>query len=280
MIQVIRKGHGGTVWTDFVGRQSGSCSVDVYNDQGAHLVTSGVGVPDSVNTTITAEALAGDTQLAVSSASGIQGGRRYLIGGEEVGVKSVSGATLTLWAPLERNHDAGVAFQGVRVSYVVLAGAAAAAWADGYVVFTADDGTEQTEALHCSLHTFPDAMISGYDTRQVMPAQDKALSANLDLDLAYRAARDNFLIDLGGKAVAYSHLGVAQFRRLVSMRFWLDRALEFGLAWSADMTEFEKTYQRLIDKVVSVSPVDADGDGKTTQGPEKHALGGLDLEAL
>jgi len=280
MIQAVVKGKGGTVWTEFLGRRPASCTVDIFKGAGAQVVTTGACTVDTVNTTSTAATAAQDEAVALTSVAGITTGRRYLFGGEEVGIKSISGSTVTLWAPLAIVHAIGSTFQGLRVTYDVSALQAATVWSDGYATFTPDSGLPQTEVVHCTKHTFPDAMISAYDVRGIIPRMSGSVDADLDLEKAYRDARDNFLLDLGGKTMVNAIIGVAQFRQLVAMRFWLDRRPEFGENWAPEFDNVEKRYMAGLDRAQSVSPIDADGDGVTTEGPEKRALTGLDLEAL
>jgi len=81
---------------------------------------------DSVDTTLSAAAVAGAVSLAVASGTAIARGRRYLItdtdGDRElVEVASISGTTVGLRRPLSNDYASGSTFQGTRISISVSA---------------------------------------------------------------------------------------------------------------------------------------------------------------
>lgn len=281
MLQSVIKGRGGTIETYFLAGRPTSCTVSVYDGSGSAKVSAASGTVDTVNTTITEPADALDTTLTVASATGIVAGRRYLLGAnpgaEAVGVKDIVGSVVTLWAPLVYGHADNETFVGLRVSYAVDSTAAAGLWWDGYAVFTPLTGDENTETVDCVRRKIPESLIDHSDIRLIIPKEQHALSAELDLGLAFRAARDNMLIDLGGKNRAQTILGVDHFRRPCAIRFWLDRRTEFGEEWAPQMLVLEKEYERLIEQIISQAPVDADQDG-ATNGPEDRGWTVIQLE--
>ena len=122
---------GGTVVTDELNeRPDASPTFAVLSPSGGSLAT-GTGTVDSVSTTLAGAVAAGATQLAVTSATGITVGRRYLVGGTEetggewVTVKSLASTTVTLARPVLRAQANGATFYGTRVSCVVTAAACA-----------------------------------------------------------------------------------------------------------------------------------------------------------
>ncbi len=281
MLQSVIKGRGGTIETYFLGGQPVSCTVSLYDGNGSAKVSAAAGVVDTVSTTISAAADAGDTEITVVSATGLVAGRRYLLGvspgAEVVGVKDIVGLVVTLWAPLVYGHASAETLKGLRVSCAVDATAAASVWWDGYAVFTPLTGDENTETVDCVRRKIPEALIDETDIRMIIPKDQAALSAELDRGLAYRAARDNMLMDLGGKNRAQTILGVDHFRRPCAIRFWLDRRTEFGEEWAPQMKVLEGEYERLLEQIVSQAPVDADQDG-ATNGPEDRGFTVIQLE--
>lgn len=83
--------------------------------------TTGAASVDAVDTTLVADALAGDNTLTLTSGASVARGRRYLITSsiglaEHVDVVAVAGAAVTLQRPLGNDYAAGAKFQGERVS--------------------------------------------------------------------------------------------------------------------------------------------------------------------
>lgn len=280
MIQSLIVGVGGTVATYFCGRRPASCTVTITQSNGTAVVTGQACVIDPVNTTITVATLTGDYSLTVASATGVATGHRYLLGDEELTIKSIAGLVVQLWAPLCRDHAAGTTFQGLGVSAAIASNAQTLApWYDGQAVFTPDIGDPQGEVVDCTLRKIPDNLIGELDVRFVLPKLLQSVSQELDLVLAYRQARDNLLIDLGGKDRVNTFLGTDHLRRLCAHRFVLDRRLDFGAEWSPDFEKVQAEYDAQINKVLAQVPQVA-ADGTTTAPVLDGAMPMFDLGRL
>lgn len=95
----------------------------VDDDGQAEPATTGAASVDSVNTTLTGDALSGANELALDDTTGIVRGRRYLLTSadglsEHVDVLAV-GTTVRLQRPLVNDYATGSSFQGVRLSIAV-----------------------------------------------------------------------------------------------------------------------------------------------------------------
>lgn len=280
MFQSVVLNRGGTLETYFAGRSLTSCNVTLYTSDGTALVEDAACTLDTVSTTITAVAVAatGETDVTLASATGVTAGRRYLVDGEEVvGVKELASSVASLWGPLAFSQGTGSTFKGMRVSYDVSASAAANLWWDGYAVFTPNSGEEQVESVDCVRRKIPQDLIDLSDVYQIIPKATKALSVELDLYRALREARDQMLIDFGGKNRANTILGADHFRRPCAIKFWLLRRTEMGDEWQAQMDILEKEYDRLIQDIISQAPVDADQDG-ATNGPNDRGFTSIMVE--
>lgn len=110
------------------GRPS-SPDVDVFgwatDDNGTpEAATTGSASVDAANTTLAADAAAGDKQLTLASGSSLARRRRYLVTGadgnsETVEVAAHAGTAVLLRAPLLNDYEAGATFQGTRISIAV-----------------------------------------------------------------------------------------------------------------------------------------------------------------
>lgn len=278
MIQAVVKGVGGRVSTEFLDRYPGTTvTVSLYTGEGTARFTDTAGTVDSVNTTLADSVETGDITVTLTSLTGVEVNRRYCIGTgagtepqETVSVRYISGSDVTLWGPLVNNHASGSTFHGTRVSCSVSSTDAANIWWDGYAVFTPADGTDpQTEVVDCALRKIPEKACDETDLYKVFPKGAGMLDEELDMPSAIKDARDWFLMDLsgkggGGRARAMTVLGADHFRRPVAIKFWLQRRASFGEDSAIKLDELQKEYDNIIDRILSLIPVDGDQDGSTT----------------
>lgn len=270
-IQVVVRSRGGTIETQFLDRHPASCVVTLYTNQGSAKVTAQTCTIDALNTTIATEAVVGDLEIDLASATSCIVGRRYLLGTagtgytpETVTVRSLAASTATLTAPLLAAHPFGEALKGVRASYTVSTGACDSVWINGVADFDPQDGSDvQSETVECYFRKIPEQGCDASDLRLVFPAAGKALDAELDIIAAIKQARDRFLYDLGGKNRAHAFIGTDIFRDAVAIKFWLLRRVSFGEDWKIQMDELQKTYDGLIMDLQQQQPADNDQDGVT-----------------
>ena len=275
-IQVVTRGGGGIIETQFLDRQVASCAVTIYTGDGAAKVTAATCTVDALNTTIATAAVVGDSLIDLASATSCIVGRRYLLGGtggtyppETVTVKSLAASTATLWAPLLSPHAFGTTLKGVRAWYTVSAAACDTTWVSGFADFNPADGSDiQTEHVECYLRKIPEKGCDESDLRLVWPTAGKALDAELDLPAAIKQARDRFLYDLGGKNRAHAFIGTDIFRDCVAMKFWLLRRFAFGDDWAKQMDMLQSQYDLLIQDIQLQNPADNDQDGATNGGDD------------
>ncbi len=123
----VQKDRAATLEHYLPRRPSGAGTFVVYTATGAELQASGAATLDAVATTLTTAVEAGARAVTVTSATGIDVGRRYLVGGPEesggetVTVRSVDGTTVGLVGRLLRAHATGDDFEGTRVTFAVAA---------------------------------------------------------------------------------------------------------------------------------------------------------------
>lgn len=272
-IQVVTRGTGGTIETQFLDRQPASCTVTLYTGNGGAKVTAATCTVDPLATTLSGAAAVGDTTLELASAASCYVGRRYLVGSgpgtasvaETVTVRSLSASTAALWAPLLSPHAIGTTVKGTRVSYAVPAAAADSTWTGGFADFNPHDGSDiQTETVECYLRKIPEQGCDETDLRDIWPQAGKVLDVELDLPAAIKKARDRFLYDLGGKNRANVFIGTDIFRQCVAMKFWLLRRFSFGDEWTKQMDALQAEYDLLVRDIQTQNPADNDQDGTTT----------------
>jgi hypothetical protein len=263
------KGVGGTLETYFLNGTPSSCTVNLYNAQGALKVSAGTVSLDSVSTSVTTVA-AKATTLSLASATGVVNGRRYRLGAtastdptEVVTVKSLSGSTATLTAPTIAAHATGAVFTGLRAYMDVTSTQADTLWWGGHADFIPASGDPVTEDVDCVAHKIPEMLCDESDLREIFPKLGKIVDAELDLPRTLRTARDRFLLDFGGKFRVYAALGASAFREPCAMKWWLQRRYALGDDFADIMAQLAKDYQAQIEHLRSQVAFDTDGDERT-----------------
>lgn len=272
MIQAVRRNAGGVIEAHFLGARPTSVTVSVFTNKAVAKVTAQAATLNSVNTTISAQALKGALSVDVTSAASIVVGRRYLLGTtngaeapEAVSVKRVIGATVSLWAPLMSDHSSGAAFAGTRASYAVSGGQADATWFDGYADWTATGGTGETltEVVECWLRPVPPNLIDETYVRSVLANAHQILPATLDMPLALLEARDELLRRMGGKNRVHAVMGLDHLRRLCALVFWQLRRYELGDNYERIMDKMGEELSIGLSSIPLQIPFDNNQDGKT-----------------
>ena len=229
---------------------------------------------DTVATTIAAYAPAGARQVTVASATGITVGRLYKIGtngatepDENVRVKSINGAVITLASPLVSAHTSAAAFAGLRVSYSVLAATPNYYWADGYAKWTSADAGDPkvdpvVEQVDCVRLKIPEHLIDMVDVRQVEPQIDDFLDSRVYVVGALREARDGMLMDFGRDRVKWA-LGSSLLKRAAALRFCLDRQHTLGASdeMARKLKMWTDDYANELNRLRKFVPADVDLDG-------------------
>jgi hypothetical protein len=264
--QDVLKGVGGEVSTEFLGGRPASCTFRLVGSNGTELQAEGPATVDPVATTLSAPAAAGAVAVTLTSAVGVEtDGRRYLLDGEDVTIKSLSGATATLWAPLLLAHAAGATFEGVTVTATIDAVTAADEFWDARGIFTPLTGPRQTEAINCASDVIPRDLIGLQDIRDANPNPQMAVSKELNLARSLRFARDEAVMMIGTETRAAKHIGVAFFRPFAALVWWCQRRPEFGENWAPELDRIETRRDQLKAMALGQSPV-ASGEG-TIPGP-------------
>lgn len=279
MIQAVRQGVGGTIEAHFLGARPTSVAVSVFTNKADVKVAAAVAALDSVNTALSGAVAKGAISIALTSATGVVCGRRYLLGTtngteapEAVTVRKVVATTVTLYAPLMSDHSSGAAFAGTRASYVMTPTDANELWWDGYADWTATGGTGETltEVVECALRPVPRNLIDETYVRAVWAQAHAILPATLDMPLALLEARDVFLGRLGGKNRSHVRMGLDHLRRPCALVFWLLRRYELGDNYERACDKMGEELSMLLGDIDLQIAADNNQDGKTN-GPTDGA---------
>lgn len=266
VFQEVLKEVGGTVITEFLGGRPASCTFKLVGSNGTELQASAAATVDSVNTTASVAAAAGDLSATLTSVVGIAvDGRRYLFDGEDVTVKSVSGSVVTFWAPLMLNHAIGAAFQGCLVTATIDAASCDDEFWDARGIFTPASGPAQTEPVNCSTDIIPRNLIGLQDVRDANPNPQMSVSKELNIPRSLMVARDEAMLLIGLKQRASKHIGASAFRQVASLVWWKQRRTEYGENWGPELDKNDARLAELLAAVLGVAP-QTNGDG-TIPGP-------------
>lgn len=160
---------------------------------------------DSVNTTITADVAAGRATLAVTSATGITRGRRYLLdgaedgGGEQVTVVGIAPTTLTLARVLRRAHASAATFASTRLSFPITAASTATVGRNLRVEWTDPDTSDVVAVPFDVVRWSPLTTLTSEGLRGADPLFTKRIPADLWLPDTITAAWDKITDALATK---------------------------------------------------------------------------------
>lgn len=256
-------------------RPSAAGSATVKDASGATLLASPTVTLDTVNTTLSGAASAGATTLALTSATGVTVGRRYLVGGAEsvggetVTVTALSGTTATLARKLRRAQASGATFAGTRMT-VALTSACTTTVQEGCRVEWTDPDTADVLVFDFDVVRWtPRTHLTIASLHTLDPLLSKRIPEGLWLPDLLDEAWDRLTDDLAAKGRVPG--GVAGVINLTRAHGYLVRALiaEAGgrsaeeIAYLDDM---RLRYQQDRDATLARLGYDADGDAGTEKG--------------
>lgn len=294
----LRYQHAGSIFYDVKEpfRPTGAASVTLYKPGGSsHQSAASVEI-DSVNTTINGAASAGDSSIALTSATGVEVGRAYVIGSgsgiyEWVKVASVDGATVTIEEPLEYAYSDGATFVGNRLSYS-LSSSLNDTLGNGYQavwVYTVDSTERSVSTMYDVVRTpWPSSILTpwrykeivgdlGADIRQRVELQGQDF--RLEIEVATQAVR----ADLQSR-----DLDVSLFKSFEHFDFPIAKRviLDFAFAgyvpevWRDDPERWielcQQQYSRALQTAINATEsYDLDDDGGVTEHEAKrrHTIG-------
>lgn len=174
----------------------------------------------TISTTISASASAGDRTITVASATGISSDREFWLRtpNEKVKCKTISGTTVTLYAPLVYSHASSSTAEGTRLTYTVTAAQAATMFWDGSLqwIIDVDTNTERHYHQACICTRYPFYRVATLvDWRAEEPKVSDLIEDELDverfLDEALAEVIERIAAKTEGRAWAYR--GPHQFKR-------------------------------------------------------------------
>ena len=230
---------------------------------------------DSVNTTITADVAAGRATLAVTSATGLVRGRRYLLdgpeggGGEQVTVTGIASLTLTLARVLRRAHAAASTFVSTRLTFPITTASTATVGRNLRIEWTDPDTSDVLAIPFDVVRWSPLTMLTADDLRGADPLFTKRLPADLWLPDTIASAWDKITDALATKnRVPGNFAGTIDLTRAHS---YLCRALlaegftrdAEGVAYIDDM---RARYRQELDETLAGLAYDEGGSGVAKTG--------------
>lgn len=255
-------------------RPSGAGTAVVRESSGGALETI-TPTLDSVNTTITADVAAGKATLAVSSATGITRGRRYLLdgpedgGGEQVTVTGVSSLTLTLARVLRRAHASSSTFVSTRLSFPITTASTTTTGRNLRIEWE-DPDTHDVVAIPFDVTRWaPVTSLTSEDLRAGDPLFVKRIPGDTWLPDVTASAWDKILDELATKGrVPGSYAGTIDLTRAHG---YLTRAL-LAESFTRDaesialLDDLRKRYRQELDETLAGLAYDKQGTGAAATG--------------
>jgi hypothetical protein len=264
-----------TIVVDLPARADASPTFVALTPAGGSAQASTNATLDSVSTTLSAAPAAGATSVAVTSATGIIAGRKYLVGGpesvggERVTVKSVSGTTITLVRPLRYAKASGAAFQSTRVECAVTSGAVSSYGRHYRVVISWAVSTVAQPSLDVPFDVvryMPLTTLSLDDVTDLDPMLLKRLPAGLWAPARIDRAWEILLRRIASKKCPGALIGAIDLTIPHGYMFRALLAETAGAEFEAYRTLMVERYASELESVLSSAAFDDDMDGK----PEAH----------
>ena len=294
----IVKDVGGAVALDTPqqGRPS-SATVTIYNPDGTTLVASGSATIDTCNTTTTATVAAGVTAVAVSSTTGIEVGRHYVISGadgrsEWVRVMALSGTDVTLAEDLAHGYASGAAFVGTRISKAISA-ANAATLDEGYSaawVYTTDGTQYRVNTFFDVVRSkWADVIITPHDFRvragdMALPEFEADNAIGLDFADDIKHATELVRQEVGSRGFRPAlFLSPGEtFKEAISQRVLLtfaERGQSVPAPWQDDVLGWmelrREIYEQALNSALNNANFDTNEDAVVTDTERKQRLGSV-----
>lgn len=248
-------------------------AVDVYDSDGGATQTDVTPTLGSTNTTTTGAASAGASTLALTSASGVVVGQRYLVtgpeaqGGEMVTVSSIASLTVTLSAPLRRAHAVGASFVSTRLSIAITTASTASTRRNMRAEFTDPDTGDVAVIPFDVVRWTPRTELTIADLRSLDAQVAKRIPSTLWLPDMIAEAWDRICDDLATKDRVPG--GFAGTITLTRAHSYLVRALlaetagDDAAGYRDDMRE---RYAQERDAALAVTSYEAAQTGATKSG--------------
>lgn len=273
--QFVQLNRGGTVAIDLLQRPASTYTVSAWDSDGASIFAAQAATLGTANTTLTAQAAAGATSLAVAANTGLTKGGRYWLRNpdEEVLLQSTPSAlTLTLQRPLRYLHISGSVLHSTRLTYAVAAANATKSFWRGQLEWLIDAGlgTEEThhQELVCSLYNLrrPASVQEWLDEEpKLYDLFDVESDGERQLDHVWAMVIERIAAQVENEA--WSYTGPHRFARalIFGAQTWLYRR-QAGDAATVLYERYQTAYTQALDEAFAAASRDADQD----RSPEPH----------
>lgn len=246
--------------------------VTVRGPDGAVYVNAATATLDPVDTTLSSSASIGATTIAVTSATSVIRGRKYLLGTaaselqEMVRIRNISGTTLTVFRPLVYAHASGAEFMGTRLSFAVTSAQATTLFWDGSAEWnwTADGSAARDRrtrtAVECVLQPL-ERLATANDMQIRDPKFYRKIDSESDVDELLDTAFEDVISQVSPQTHARTIQGSDGFiLPTVYRALWL-AACQFGEPFAYLRDIYNTEWERSIALLKANFPADNDQDG-------------------
>ena len=248
-----------------------TATVSILTNEGSALVTNASATITSISTTLNGAVSAGATTFVVTNASNITSGTELWIRtpDEKTRCKTVSGTTVTPYAPLLQAHATGVTCESTRLTYSVAAADNDTLFFDGRVQWVLDGEIAHYQSIECTKYPLA-RLCQTTDLYDLDPCFSRILEIEADHESQLDIAHNDILARIGAKARVRVYPGSTEFVRATAFMF---AANHFG-AIATDSAErmYERYMERAeaeISRVTALVPRDEDQDGVANEPHER-----------
>lgn len=261
--QHITRGHGGTIRVEFAQTET-SATVVIVDGAGQTKVNETAATWVGLSTDLSGAVTAGGTSIVVSSAADFTSGLDFWVLNprEHHRCKSLSGTTVTLWAPLLYDHPDSSVVESTEFTLTVTSDQANAQWFDGWAKWTPGSGAAPVyTGVECTPYELP-RIANQTDLTTLIPTLADQIDDTEDVNATLDAAHADVLSMLGARSRARVSPASREFVRATCYRWAVNH---FGSLMGPTAREMEATFaDRLnleLQALSEIVPQDPDGDG-------------------
>jgi hypothetical protein len=263
--QHLTPNQGGTIFVDRRTRAD-NAFVSIYAGDGTKKVNPVAATISTVNTTLNTAVSRGGYQINVGSVTGIENAVKCWITDdpEELLIESRVGTVIALRRPLTRDHAAGAAVQGTRMSYTVPGANVPVPWFDGRCEWNVNENSTIFSAVECTKYPIyraaavqdlfdEDPTLYHHSPRE--SDWERALDKGLE-EVLKRLGKSN--PDARARIYPASREMVdATVYATIMIHYRQNPSEEAGILYE----RYRDTLNAEVDSIAAINPVDADQDG-------------------
>ena len=263
----LQYGVGGTITYRAATTRATAARVRILSGSGTEILPSTAATVSTIDAELSAAVSRGDWSVSVNSNVGFSQGETFHITDdqEELLIKSVAGTTISLRRPAMKSHVSGADTEGTTITYAVNSSTAGTLFWDGHAEWNIDGSVFDKTAVCCTKYPMWAVYPTDQDLLDVVPLLQREAPDEVDMERLRRLGADRtmaFIASIAPDLRAETFAGSDSFKHASC----LFAAMIYFMSQRGDENRelyerYKKEAEEEVNRMVLVSPRDADGDG-------------------